>query len=372
MDRRKQTIIITAAAVVVIAALLPFLFDAKREREERRETAAAEFLAAPLRERMEGDSDILAASVSVVETGTGRKPYSILLARYGNGEEIRKDLYSIDRVPVLPGGMMQAPALTFFIDKKYVKPGTRVSTNHGIVPKLGPEGSVAADPVILSYEMTTGKDSISVREGFLMSSRYVVDRIALDNEDRTWRDFIDKLDDYFGSSEAYFVPRVWDRMLFRPEYASIVDGHGIHLSQAQVLTFYDAIANGGIRPRHRYLRSRRACSEETAAVMAGLLEDNVANGTGVLLAGHPARIAGKTGSGVLRHGYVPGIAREEPRQPVGVASFVGFFPSEAPKYTMCTTFYFKTADGSRGAAIPMDAFGKIAGRLYEEGMPWKK
>ena len=81
MDRKKTTTIVTAAAVFAIAAALPFLFDARLEREEKKEAEAEAFLSGPLRSRMERDSLMQAACVSLVETGSGRKPLSALLSR---------------------------------------------------------------------------------------------------------------------------------------------------------------------------------------------------------------------------------------------------------------------------------------------------
>ena len=370
-NRQSTAFIVSAALALVLLLGLPVLFDAVREKGEQEEEMMSGFLSGPLRERMEADSLIVAASVSLLECGSGNTPHSALLARFGDKKEIRNIAYDIDRVPVVPGGMMQAPTLTFFMDRKFTHPVRKIPTRHGIIPEIPEDSEIHQDSHILSYEMTTGKDSISVEEGFLMSSRYVAARIALDNE-WYWREYIDRFVDYFGASDAYYVPRMWDRFLFRDEYVSVVDGHGLHLSQGQILTFYDAIANGGVRARHRYLRRRSVCSVETADGMKALLRENVLSGTGVLLSSHPARIAGKTGSGILRHGYVPGLVRSSVPEPVSVSSFVGFFPVEDPQYTMIVTFYFRSGGQPAGAAVPMRVFGEITGKMMEEGMLWKK
>ncbi len=370
-NRQSTAFIVSAALALVLLLGLPVLFDAVREKGEQEEEKMSGFLSGPLRERMEADSLIVAASVSLLECGSGNTPHSALLARFGDKKEIRNIAYDIDRVPVVPGGMMQAPTLTFFMDRKCTRPEWKIPTRHGIIPEVPEDSESHQDSHILFYEMMTGRDSISVEEGFLMSSRYVAGRIALDNE-LAWREYIDRFVDYFGASDAYYVPRMWDRSLLRDEYVSVVDGHGLHLSQGQILSFYDAIANGGVRARHRYLRRRSVCSAETARGMTALLRENVLSGTGVLLSSHPARIAGKTGSGTLRHGYVPGLTRSAVPEPVSVSSFVGFFPVENPQYTMIVTFYFRSGGQPTGAAVPMRVFGEIADEMMEEGMLWKK
>jgi len=371
MNRSRIAFIVSAAMALVLLIGLPALFDALREKKNRKDGEMSSFLSGPLKERMELDSNILAASVSLTETGSGKTPHSCLLARIGKNGELREDPYDIDRVPVLPAGMMQAPTLTFFLDKKYIHLEDRIPTCHGTIPVLRDNGVNSKDQHILSFETTTGKDSISVKEGFLMSSRYVAARIALDNEN-IWQEYLDKFVDFFGSSEAYYIPRIWDRYLFRKEYASIADGHGLHLSQGQIITFYDALANGGVRARHRYLRKRSICTAQTARAMGDLLRENVLSGTGILLSSHPAHIAGKTGSGTLTHGFVPGIVRSAVPDSVTVASFVGFFPAESPLYTMCVSFYYNADGFPASPATPVQVFGKIVDKMMEEGMLWKK
>lgn len=370
MNKQKNAFIVSASAALVLILGLPVYFGAIQERKDSYEAEKMGFLSGPLKEKMKSDSSILVASVSIVETGSGKTPNSCLLTR-GKEGEIREDPYDIDRVPVIPAGMMQGPSLTYFLNRNYNKLEEKIPTCHGVIPELREKGNMIGDQHILSYEITTGKDSISVREGFLMSLRYVMDRIALNNE-QIWREYIDKFVDYFGSSDAYYVPRIWDRYLFRKEYASIVDGHGLHLSQGQILTFYDAIANGGVRPRHRYLRRRTICSAETARTMSELLRENVLSGTGVLLSSHPVHIAGKTGSGILGHGFVPGVLRSAVPEPVAVASFVGFFPVESPQYTMCVSFYYKSDGCPASPAVPVRVFGEIVDKMMEEGKLWKK
>ncbi len=372
MDRNKIVTIVTAAAVFALVAALPHLFNDRGDKESKRREEKS-FLSKPLYSLMEQDSLIQAASVSLVETGSGRKPSCAFLSRSYYGEDrIVEESYGIERAPITPAGMMQGPTLTFLLDNGYFTLDQMIGTGHGVVPELVSEDGWEHDRTILEYEMMTGRDSISVRDGFLLSSRYVSDRIALDSGRWRWDRYIDKLGDYFGSSEAYWLPKVWDHGLIRNAYASVADGYGLHLSQGQLLTFYDALANGGVRPRHRYIPKRRICSEETAQVMKGLLRDNVTEGTGTRLAEHPARIAGMTGTGTIRHGYVPGLSRMEPHGPVETVSFVGFFPVESPRYTMCVTIYYKPGMSPAEASAPMDVFGELANKLIKEDNPWRQ
>lgn len=366
-----NTAFIAPALVAFVLTLgLPILFEAVRERKEKNREEMCTFLNKPLLIGLQADSSIVAASVSLVETGSGCDPYSAILAYRSGKPEVMDFGYCIDRTPVVPAGMMQGPTVTFFMDKKCITANQMISTGNGILPgiHLDSRGNLRDDHIV-SYEITSGKDSISVRDGFLMSLHYVSAKIALDR-DRYWREYLDKFDDYFGSSDAYYVPNVWNGRLIKDRYASVADGLGLHLSQWQILRFYDSIANGGVRPRHRYFRKRRICSSETAEEMKSLLRENVIGGTGRLLAGHPAQIAGKTGCGILYDGYIPG-ARNQIQDPIWVSSFVGFFPVESPEYTMCVTVYYDNAE-PRNAVAPMRLFGEIADNMLKEGLLWKK
>lgn len=370
MKGTKTAFIAPAMVTAVLTLGLPVLFESVREGNEKKREEMSNFLREPLHAGMRADSTIVAASVSLVETGSGKTPYSSMLAYRADKPEIMDFDYYIDRTPVVPAGMMQGPTVTFFMDKKCITLDQLIPTSNGVIPgiHLDSRGNERDDHIV-SYEILNGKDSLSVRDGFLMSSHYVSAKIALD-QDRYWREYLDKFDDFFGSSDAYYVPNVWSGRLIKDRFASISDGLDVHLSQWQILRFYDSIAYGGVRPRHRYLRRRRICSPETAEEMKSLLRENVADGTGRLLAGNPARIAGKTGCGILYDGYIPG-ARNQRQDPVWVSSFVGFFPVESPKYTMCVTVYYDNAE-PRNAVAPMKLFGEIADTMLKEGMLWKK
>ena len=149
-------------------------------------------LAASLQIGMQADSSIVAASVSLVETGSGKNPYSSFLAYRWDKPELMDFDYCIDRISVVPAGMMQGPTVTFFMDKKCITADGLIPTSKGILPGIHLDSwGHDRDDHVFSYEITSGKDSISVRDGFLMSSHYVSAKIALDH-DCYWREYLDK------------------------------------------------------------------------------------------------------------------------------------------------------------------------------------
>jgi len=369
--RRSAWIRVLAVALLVTAyctvAAIPSGTDGRREEMDARMKG---LITASLRPCLDTAASAVCGEVSISEVGFGRRPLSVYLVRQEDGAGWEDCWYYADRAPVVPGAIMQAATLAYYLDRGAVSLHKTLPTRRGILPELarGAEDQTP-DSHIVDYERMTGKDSISVREGFLNSYRYVTDRYVLDDTDRgpwsEYRGFMDNLDRYFGTSDGYYVPPYYYREPIRGSIASICDGSGIILSQEQILRFYGSIANGGVRPPHRYLPKRRICSEEVANEIAALLRENVTEGTGRLLKDCPVPVSGKTGIGLLDKGSVPGYGSIDGNGEVRTCSFAGFFPSDNPRYAMCVTLYFK--DSPR-YALPTLAFGDIVRGIMDKGL----
>ena len=117
MNRNKTTIIGVAAVVLGMAVGLPYLLDARKKQPDD------SFLTEALLSRMEADTTIQAASVSVVRTGSGNEPVCALLSRsdYRDGE-IVDEKYAIGKAAVVPGTMMMAPTLTYLLEGGFMEP----------------------------------------------------------------------------------------------------------------------------------------------------------------------------------------------------------------------------------------------------------
>ena len=368
MTKDRRTFIFSIALTLIVTVGTALLVSWLPFRAVETEVILDDILKASLHEQMDIDSSLVCGMASIKETGSVRDPRIILMARNKENSSLWEGTYGYDRVTVLPEGLMHVATYTYFIDRKYVKVDNVIPTMHGVVSDLEREAADFTDPKIIAYEKESGCDSITVRQGFLLSSRYVADWMAIGDrrrlDDSRWL-FIQKFDDYFGSSEGCYVPKA--KYQYLPIAASIADGSGVLLTQQQILTFFDALANGGIRPRHRYIRARRICSEETANQMTALLRENVIAGTGIPLKDLPVSVAGKTGSGELGFGYVPGVGAVRKGNPLTVASFAGHFPADDPRYTMCVTIY--SDDGNNELEDKaMSIFGEIVKNLKLKGM----
>ncbi len=148
------------------------------------------------------------------------------------------------------------------------------------------------------------------------------------------------------------------------QLASTSFGQSIEVSQIQMITAINAVANGGklMKP---YIVSRlidengntvstvepkvkrQVISEATANKVAKMMEKVVAEGTGKNAYVPGYKVAGKTGTSdkLNKVGYV-------------VASFAGFAPANDPKITVIVTID-EPSDGSGGGAVAAPVVGEV-------------
>ena len=323
---------------------------------------------------LESSSGFVAGMASISKVGSNEDPISVVFV-WRDDKQVYDDCsYQIDRMPVSPGGIMQTVTLTYYLDKGRITPDKQLPTNHGVLPELLNCSNAWPDDVhIKDYERTYGRDSISIRDGFLMSSRYVTDRYVLDDMNMlknywarsSFHGFIEQLTDYLGTSPAYYRPSYYYEDYLKRNTTGIADGRDILISQKQILNFYGSIANNGINPWHSLVTKKRICSEETANAIKVLLRENVLNGTGVRLRDCAAPVAGKTGYGELDKGRVPFYGSIEDHGTLRTNSFVGFFPYDNPQYTLSITYYL---DSEVMSSLSQTTFKKIVDKMMEENL----
>ena len=146
------------------------------------------------------------------------------------------------------------------------------------------------------------------------------------------------------------------------DFLNLSYGYSATVTPLQLITFYNALANGGrmVKPlfcreiiegrRSRLVKpvvlNEHVCSEEVAAQMRSMLVGVVEHGTGNNIRKTVYGIAGKTGT-------TQGITDKSIKN----SSFVGFFPADNPRYT-CLVLVERTSIAGRYAAAPV--FRKIA------------
>ncbi len=181
-------------------------------------------------------------------------------------------------------------------------------------------------------------------------------------------------------------PGGWDGLtLIKMAY-----GYATELTPIHTLMLYNAIANDGrmiapmlvseIREGTRTVKRFEAevvnpkiCSSKTLTAVRQCLEGVVQNGSGVMLRNDRYRIAGKTGTAqmVMPNGRY--IGNDGSRD--YLATFVGYFPADKPKYSCIVaikTHYDPKHGGYYyGAQLGVPVFKAIADRIYALDAKWQ-
>jgi cell division protein FtsI (penicillin-binding protein 3) len=164
----------------------------------------------------------------------------------------------------------------------------------------------------------------------------------------------------------------------------IAMGYEMMLTPLHVLTLYNAIANNGrmvtpyfierfmqhgrlVEQSERTLLSGTLCTSATLKAVHQALRGVVENGTASRINDPRYNISGKTGTAQIAYdgAYVHNGYRKHQ------ASFVGFFPSEDPKYSMIVILYSSPTRGNfYGASWAAPVFKKIADHIYITNPFW--
>lgn len=153
-------------------------------------------------------------------------------------------------------------------------------------------------------------------------------------------------------------------------------GYETALTPLQILAFYNGIANGGrlmqpqfvskitregkvVRVEEPKTMNSRMCSPQVLKVAHAMLQAVVDSGTATNLQTAHFKIAGKTGTAqIARNGSYKqhGIAHQ--------ASFVGYFPADAPKYSCIVVVNSPSNSVYYGNMVAGPIFTEIADKIY--------
>ena len=157
-------------------------------------------------------------------------------------------------------------------------------------------------------------------------------------------------------------------------------GYGVMMTPLQILTFYNAVANDGEMVKPSFINSIGAlgekpiykidrevimssiCSEETLISVQKMLENVVEKpwGTANNIYDENIRIAGKTGTSQIDY------TSQETQY---VSSFVGYFPSDKPKYSAIVVINKpKKSKGYYGNSVAAPVFKNVAKKIMT-GIP---
>ena len=153
-------------------------------------------------------------------------------------------------------------------------------------------------------------------------------------------------------------------------------GYEVMLTPLQILTFYNAVANNGVKVKPALVKeikkdgktiekfdikvlNPKIASQHTIDTAKSLLEGVVLRGTGKGLKNDNYKIAGKTGTAQIMEGGKFSSGRKRYN-----ATFVGYFPAGNPKYSMIVVVNDPKVHGYYGAVAAAPVFKEVADYIY--------
>lgn len=155
-------------------------------------------------------------------------------------------------------------------------------------------------------------------------------------------------------------------------------GYAVRFTPLQVLTFYNAVANGGTMVKPKFVKEIRHNGQLVRTFPVSVIKDSIAtyhvienakqllqgvvqNGTATNLKNVNYAIAGKTGTAKIARGNggykdSSGISYQ--------ASFVGYFPADNPKYSCIVVVNAPSNDVYYAAQVAGPIFKEIADKVY--------
>jgi cell division protein FtsI (penicillin-binding protein 3) len=322
----------------------------------------------------------LHGTVIIMETATGKIKAIANLGKQPDGSYTEDLNYGIGKATE-PGSVFKLVTLLSLLEDKYVT----------IDSKVDCEGGVKYFSGLRIKDSHLGTGVISVKEAFLRSSNVAFAKLAnqyYQEQPFKWAGHMDKFRlnkmtgiDIVASSGKPTIKTPKNRSWGKTTIPFMAHGYEELVTPLHMLMLYNAVANNGkmMRP---YLVSaikdygvdfkkiepevlvEKICSDETIAQAKQCLRavvDSV-HGTGhKILFDSAYSISGKTGTAVTaldNRGYNKG-------NKIYQASFMGFFPSEKPVYSMAVVI--QNSNESRmiyGADVSGRVFKEISDRIF--------
>lgn len=324
-------------------------------------------------ERFEADH----GSVVVMETHTGEvKAIANLGRSEKSGKYYEKMNYAVYESHE-PGSTFKLMTLAAALEDQAIDTNTVVDTKGGKV----------------KYYNQTVKDSrlggygeINMAKAFEVSSNTAFAQVIHQNYKARPEQFVNRLMN-MGLGEkigleikgegAPKIPHPDDSNWYGTTLPWLSFGYGVSMTPLQTLTFYNAIANNGLKVKPKFIKEVRdknlliqdfsevvyqgsVCSKETAAILRQLMENTVKRGTAQNIYNEDYSLAGKTGTCQTEY-WIESEANKY------ISSFAGYFPADEPKYS-CIVVINKPnpSKGYYGSTVAAPVFQKIAHKIYKD------
>ena len=350
-----------------------------------------------LRDKIQDDKKIAEALAILVETRTGAIRAMVNLKRVVDKKDtVLREIENFSVNKSEQGSVMKTVLLTALIDDGYVK-----SINQ-TVPCTGNytygKEVIKKDKHVYDYEREYHSDQLPVWYGLQTSSNTVFETLIAEYYGKDPKKYYDKLS-YFKIMEPIndfdlnglknpYVRKYGDAGWTKPDLLRNSFGYAMETTPIHLIEFYNAIANGGwlMKP---YLVEKldkngnvitpkpvtSIFSKNTADLVTECLKrvTDAQGGTATVLAKAPVKVAGKTGTARVA------LTEEDGRKPddhyhttdgrfKNQGSFIGFFPADAPEYTILVSVRSVLGhESSYGGVAPARTILDVINALYALG-----
>lgn len=317
-------------------------------------------------------------TVVVMEVKTGAIKAIANLGRTEEGKYFEKLNYAVGEAHE-PGSTFKLMGMIAALEDKVIDVDTEVETGNGEMLFYG------------KYKVKDSKrggyGTITAARAFEVSSNVGLVKIVYDNYKNNPKQFVDRLYNMglnkpLGLSiKGEGLPKLpypsdpdWDGL----DLPWMAYGYGVSLTPLQTLTFYNGIANGGEMVKPKFLEeisnfgnvptkvfskqilNPSICSEQTLAKVQSMMFNVVDKkwGTGYSIKDPLLTMAGKTGT--CQVDYTTGNVQY-------IASFVGYFPAEQPKYSCIVVIHRPDkTKGYYGATVAAPVFKSVAKKIFND------
>ncbi len=277
-----------------------------------------------------------------------------------------------------PGSTFKLASLLVAIEENKIDTSTIVDTKNGVF-------NFYDRTMKDSNNKKGGHGRISVGKAFELSSNIGIARIIVDHYKENPQKFIDRLSklginkrlDFELIGEAHpFIKNTTDSSWSGVSLPWMAYGYELEMTALQILALYNAVANNGIlvkpklvdqvRSGQRIIKSTdievlkpSICSEKTIDILKDLLERVVISGTANNIYSDKYSCAGKTGTAKIAEDGAYGAEYR--------ASFVGYFPSQNPRYS-CIVVVTKPKKeiGFYGNIVAAPVFSELRDALFAQ------
>jgi cell division protein FtsI (penicillin-binding protein 3) len=310
-------------------------------------------------------------TVVVMEVETGKVRALVNLRRTESGEYEDSYNYAL-KDNIEPGSTFKTISLLAAMDDGFIDENSTVNVGNGVWTYAKQRISDGHGGGTYDISDVLAKSS-NVGTAKLITKFYAEKpQIFLDHLKR-WKLF-DKMD--------IELPGITKPKILTPEnkrwnaatLASISFGYSSNVNLLQLATFYNGVANGGKMLKPLFIDKimkdgkvmysakpevmvNKMASEKAIKMMTNALTKAVEKGTGRSIFTPNLKMAGKTGTARFEY-WLPGPMKYR-------ASFAGFYPADAPKYT-CYVMVSEpnTAIGFYGGPVAAPVFKEIAGKTF--------